>query len=215
VSPDGALIAVSEGGNHRVQLFDGRRQFIRFIGRAGTGIGQFVTPGATVDAQHRIWVGDGVRRDVQLFSEDGTYVSAFDGDGHLAEPGGIFVREDTGELYITDFDGRRISVFDEHGAWLRDYGSLPEQGLRFSNINKVHVDEAGRMFVVDTTNQIFVLDPDGHLIGKIPSRLPEGIGDVDLPGFALGNDGRLYLADVAEQRIVIVQLLPPLWPPPG
>ena len=215
VSPDGRLIAVSEGGNHRVQLFDGRRQYIKTIGRLGTGNGQFVNPGASIDSQHRIWVVDVARQDIQLFTEDGTYVSTFDGNGQLTGPGAVFVREDTGEVYIPDFDSRRISVFDEHGTWLRNYGSLPEEGLRFSEINKVQVDEAGRMFVVDTSNRIFVLDPDGHLIGTIPSVLPDGIGAVSLPGFALDQQGRLYLADVAQTRIIVLQLLPPLWPPPG
>ena len=172
-------------------------------------------PGRDIDSQHRIWVVDVARQDIQLFTEDGTYVSTFDGNGQLTGPGAVFVREDTGEVYIPDFDSRRISVFDEHGTWLRNYGSLPEEGLRFSEINKVQVDEAGRMFVVDTSNRIFVLDPDGHLIGTIPSVLPDGIGAVSLPGFALDQQGRLYLADVAQTRIIVLQLLPPLWPPPG
>lgn len=213
IAPDGTLMAVSEGGNHRVQLFDGQRNYLTTIGRLGTGNGQFVSPGASIDAQHRIWVVDSGRQDIQQFTEDGSYVTTFDGDGHLVGPGGVFVREDTGELYIPDFDGRRIEVFDDDGTWIRTYASLPDEELRLREVNKVQVDESGRMFVVDTSNRIFVLDPDGHPIGNVPSLLPGGIGPVDLPGFALDGQGRLYLADVAQKRIIVLQLREPLWPP--
>ena len=59
VAPDGELIAVSDVASHRVLLFDGQRHYIKSFGRLGTGPGQFVSPGATIDSQHRIWVVDG------------------------------------------------------------------------------------------------------------------------------------------------------------
>src|SRR4029079_14127679 len=58
VSPDGGLIAVSEGGNHRIQLFDRNLEHVRFIGRTGRGDGPFINPSATIDLDHRIWVVD-------------------------------------------------------------------------------------------------------------------------------------------------------------
>jgi outer membrane protein assembly factor BamB len=219
VSPDGSRIAVSEVANHRVLLFDGQRQLIRSFGRLGDGPQQFLSPGVTIDAQHRLWVVDGTRGDVQLFTGEGAYVMTFAGKGRaqdqLSGPGGASFREDTGELYIADFENRRISVWNEDGRWIRNYESHRDEGLVFDEINGVHVDEAGRMFVVDTTNRIFVLDPDGHLIATIPSVLPDPVGSVDVPAIALDRQGRLYLTDVAQRRIIVLQLLPPLWPPPG
>ena len=216
VSPDGSLIAVGEEGNHRIQLFDRSRNYIASYGRLGDGPGQLKFPSVTIDAQNRIWVVDGFRRDVQQFTVDG-WVQTFanEGEHQPADPAMSSFREDTGELYVPDFERKHISVWNEDGTWVRDYESRPEEGLRFSGINKVHVDDAGRMFVVDTTNRIFVLDPDGHLIGTIPSVLPDGIGPVDLPGFALDRQGRLYYADAHHRRLIVLQLLPPIWPPPG
>ena len=217
VSPDGALIAVAEGGNHRVQLFDAQRNFIKQIGRLGDGPAQFKSPGVTVDARHRLWVVDAVRSDVQFFDEHGAWVATFGGegtgDGQLREPGIASFREDTGELYVADFGNRRVSVFDDRG-WVRNYGSRIDEGLNLDSPNKVVVDEAGRMFVVDRTSRLHILDPDGHLIGMIPRQIP-GVGPLDVPGFALDTEGRLYLSDVLQRRIVVLQLLPPIWPPPG
>jgi outer membrane protein assembly factor BamB len=216
VSPDGALIAVADGGNRRVQLFDARRGYITQFGRLGDGPRQFKIPRVTVDSRHRIWVVDSSRNDIQLFNEDTTYVDTFAGTGDqhvLAGGGDAFFREATGELYVPDFDHQRVSVFNDHG-WVRDYGSRRDEGLNLTSPNKVVVDDAGRMFVVDTTSRIHVLSHDGHPLGRIPSDIP-GVGPVDVSGFDLDGDGRLYLWDVSQRRIVVLQLLPPLWPPPG
>jgi hypothetical protein len=35
------------------------------------------------------------------------------------------------------------------------------------------------------------------------------------PYLALTEDGRLYLPDTEGSRVVVMQLLPPLWPPPS
>jgi DNA-binding beta-propeller fold protein YncE len=70
VAPDGKLIAVGDGANHRVQLFDGARKFLISIGRLGREDGQFLNPCCiAIDTDHRIWVVDSAREDVQVFSE--------------------------------------------------------------------------------------------------------------------------------------------------
>src|SRR5439155_7652534 len=43
IAADGR-IAVGDGGNHRVQIFDSRRRFIRSVGRLGRSPGRFVNP---------------------------------------------------------------------------------------------------------------------------------------------------------------------------
>jgi outer membrane protein assembly factor BamB len=222
VSPDGELIAVADGHNHRVQLFDGSRNHLGSIGRLGRDTGQFVNPCClTVDAEHRIWVTDTARADVQVFDENGTHLDTFgspgSGNGELARPGIPFVDLLRDEVYIPDFANRRVSVFSTDGTWLRHYDRQLNDELRFDEVNHVAVDRAGRVFVVDTTNRMFVLERDGTLLHKSLVTAP-GLGSMEPGPFVLRDNGTMYLTDISgttEARLIIGQLGAPLWPPPA
>jgi outer membrane protein assembly factor BamB len=216
VSPDGQLIAIGEGGNHRVQLFDPVGMSVRRIGRLGRDDGQFVNPsGVAVDSEHRIWVVDSGRNDVQVFDRKGGRLFGFGGEGsgpgQLRRPGPPFVREDADEVLIPDFANRRIAVFSKDGTFLRDYTSDPQSGLFLQEVNQVIVDASGRLFVLDTSGNVSVLDPGGHLVTTIPLTF-DGLATLDAFGMALSQDGRLYVADPDQHVIVELQLEPPLWP---
>jgi outer membrane protein assembly factor BamB len=221
VSPDGELIVVGDGNNHRVQVFDGSRRHLHSIGRLGREDRQFVNPCCvTVDAEHRIWVVDTAQAEVQVFDADGTHLRTFgspgSGDDELLRPSGPFVDLATDEVYIPDFANRRVSVFSTDGTWLRHYDRKLNDELRFDEVNGVVVDRAGRLFVVDTTNRLFVLDGDGTLLYTFAATAP-GAGDFEFGPFVIDDDGRAYLTDISggtEARLIIGQLGAPLWPPP-
>ncbi len=60
IAPDGR-IAVGDGGNHRVQIFDSRRQFLKAVGREGRGPAQFVNPCCVAfDGEGRLYVAEPV-----------------------------------------------------------------------------------------------------------------------------------------------------------
>ena len=167
VSPDGGLIVVADGNNHRVQLFDGSRRHLRSIGRLGRDDRQFVNPCCVaVDADHRIWVVDTAQAEVQVFDTDGTHLRTFgslgSGDGELLRPSNPFVDLAADEVYIPDFANRRVSVFSTDGTWLRHYDRKLNDELRFDEVNLVVVDRGGRLFVVDTTNRLFVSTATGR-----------------------------------------------------
>jgi len=220
IAPDGKLIAVGDGGNHRVQLFDDQRRLLTSIGRLGREDRQFVNPCCVaVDAQHRVWVVDAAREDVQVFSETGEHLLTFaepgHGDGQLSRPAQLFVDDATNRVYIADFSNRRIAVFGTDGTFIRSIGGDLGGGIRLSEVNCVIVDRAGRLFVLDTTSSIFVLDADGKAIAVIDSTEPD-LGLSEAGSFALDADGRMYYGDFRADgagRLVIGQLEAPLWPP--
>jgi sugar lactone lactonase YvrE len=220
VSPDGKLIAVGDGANHRVQLFDRDRKYIRSIGRLGRDDGQFVNPCClAIDEQHRIWVVDAGREDVQVFSEAGKHLLTFAGSGHgggqLSRPSSIVVDLTANRVYVGDFANRRVAVFATDGTWIDGFGGVMANGQQLGETNDVEVDRSGRMFVLEDSGRIHVLAPDGTPIATISNQYPD-IGVVEVATFALDNAGRLYFADIGDgtrARLVVAQLEAPLWPP--
>ena len=71
------------------------------------------------------------------------------------------------------------------------------------------------MWIVDTDNYVYVLDPAGRLIARFGPEVVAGHGEVWPSSLWLTDDGRLYLPDTANDRIAVYQLVAPLWPPPG
>jgi outer membrane protein assembly factor BamB len=220
VSPDGELIAVGDGGNHRVQLFNGSREFLLSIGRLGREEGQFLNPaGVTVDAEHRVWVVDVAREDVQVFSETGEHLLTFGGpgggDGQLSRPSPAFVDVANDRVYVADFGNRRVAVFTTTGDWV---GTIADgqlaPGVRLDEVNAAVLDRFGRLLIVDTTSRLFVVDASGELVGVLPNRLPD-VGQVEFGSMVVDDQGRLYFADIGGTtagRLIIAQLEPPLWP---
>jgi hypothetical protein len=75
-------------------------------------------------------------------------------------------------------------------------------------MNHVVVDRAGRVFAVDTTNRMFVLDRSGTLLHTFAGTAP-GAGDIEFGPFVIDDEGRMYLTDISgttEARLIIGQL---------
>jgi hypothetical protein len=70
------------------------------------------------------------------------------------------------------------------------------------------------MWVVDTDDSLYVLDPAGRLIARFGPDY-SGHGTIQPAFLWLTADGRLYLPDANHDRISVLQVRAPLWPPPG
>lgn len=218
IAADGR-IAVGDGGNHRVQIFDSARRFLRSVGQEGRLPGRFVNPCCVAfDPGGRLYVADPGRGDIQVFDKNGTFVriigSEGSGEGQFARLGKPYVDPNSGLLWVPDFANDRVEVVDPDGSFVAAYGTGAE-GVSFDGVNGVVLDEAGRIFVVDDGNNnfVWVLDSAGKLVTRLGPRVRDH-GTIQPAFIALTRDGKLYLPDTNASRIVVLQLLPPLWPPP-
>jgi class 3 adenylate cyclase/DNA-binding beta-propeller fold protein YncE len=218
IASDGR-IAVGDGGNHRVQIFDANRKFIRAIGREGRAPGQFVNPCCVAfDPQGRLYVADAGRNDIQVFDTNGLFVRIIGGPGsgeaQFDRLGVPYIDPDTGLIWIPDFSNDRVEVVDADGHFVTEYRAN-DHGRSFTGVNGVVLDRAGRLFVVDDgdNNFVWVLDSEGSVLARMGPRLPDG-STISPTYLALTANGRLYLPDAEGSRVVVMQLLPPLWPPP-
>src|ERR1019366_2599051 len=177
-----------------------------------------------VDHQGNIWVADrcgtndckGSKLDpIMEFDANGNFIKAF-GAGKLLFPHGMYIDKDD-HIWLTDGHvgngiGDDVIEFDRDGKVLRTLGTPGVAGdgeNTFNEPNAVLVTPQGEIFVTDghtpdtgnsriihfNKNGKFVKSWGGHGIG---------LGRVEVPhALALDKEGRLYVADRYNNRILI------------
>ena len=213
-------IAVGDGGNHRVQVFDAKRHFLMAIGHEGQDNGEFINPCCVAfDPAGRLYVADPGRGDIQVFDKKGRFVrtigSQGSGNGQFDRLGVPYIDPATGDLWIPDFANRRIQVMTREGQFVAAFGDGSNGTQALDQTNGVVLDRGGRMWIVDTDNFVYVLDPVGRLIARLGPEVVAGHGDIAPSYLWLTDDGKLYLPDTDNDRVAVFQLHEPLWPPPG
>lgn len=166
-------------------------------------------PYAVAVYRGRIFVSDTVARYVRVFDVPrGRHykIGDEDGDGQLIKPIGLDV-DASGNLYVADISAKAILVYAPDGRFLRRIGG----DKWFSRLASVTVDPQGsRVYAVDLGGvsseqhrvRVFDATSGAHLtdIGKRGS----GAGEFNLPrDIAIGKDGRLYVVDGGNFRVVV------------
>lgn len=126
IAPNGDIF-VSDGhspktGNARVVKFTSDGRFIKQFGRHGSGPGEFEVPHALAfDSKGRLFVGDRANNRVQIFDQEGVYLTEYKDFGR---PSGIYIDKND-ILYVADSEST-----DKEG-----YGNNPgfQRGLRMGS----------------------------------------------------------------------------------
>lgn len=156
VSPEGFTYVSEYLQQERVQVFTPQHQFVRALGRAGRGEGEFNRcEGLALDAAGRLYVADSCNHRVQVFSEQGTFLRAIgqpgSGPGEMSYPYDVVV-DPEGRLYVCEFGNSRIQVFDREGRWLETVGGAGVAPGQFSNPWSLALDSHGNLYVADSMN---------------------------------------------------------------
>jgi len=166
-------------------------------------------PYAVAVHRGRVYVSDTVTRFVRLFDvPQGQQhrIGDDEGPGQLIKPIGLDV-DAAGNLYVADIGAKAVVVYGPDRQFLRRIGGEKW----FSRLSSVTVDPAGqRVYAVDLggvsseQHQVRVFDAvsGAHLmdLGKRGS----GPGEFNLPrDLAIGLDGRLYVVDGGNFRVVV------------
>ena len=109
---DDDSIIVSDGDNHRIQVFDKAGKFLYKFGRKGTGKGEFMMPfGVATDHHGNILVVDGGNKRIQVFKVGGEFSFCIESLGDkMNAPRGIAVTSD-GHVLVADRDNHCIKKF--------------------------------------------------------------------------------------------------------
>ena len=182
--------AVTDNFNHCVLIFDRECQLNRKFGRYGIGDGQFNWPlGIAFDANNHLYVTDHNNHRVQKFDDNINFVIQFgtfgSDNGQLKHPIGIVVHNN--KVFITEWQGNRISVFQLDGQFSHIIGSG-----RLSKPHYIAVSSNDQLLVANSGHHcISMFTLDGNYVGKFGTDIgrgqlssPSGIA-TDFCGFIL------------------------------
>lgn len=175
-SPDGEYFYVADSRNNRICVFDKDGKPIREFGELGVAK---PLPGSA-----RTWQ-----------------------PGQLSYPVDVDVDEN-GDVYVADFYNDSISAFSAQGRFIRRFpdpykptgkGSSGNDGGGIA-VTSVAVAD-GRVYATDAY-QVFVFTTKGELVRQF-GRPGTDLGGLDRPGgIAVDRDGRIFVSDSNNNRVV-------------
>jgi sugar lactone lactonase YvrE len=182
VAPDGDIFVAEghssdKGANARILKFDPNGRLIKTWGRFGKGPGEFDQPHAlAMDSKGRLFVGDRGNNRIQIFDQDGTYITEW---AQFSRPSGIAIdRDDT--IYVADSESG--SVNPPHGAWTR--------GIRIGSAT----DGSIRSFIPDPV-------PTCAKDTRSTAEAPCASNTSAAEGVAVDRDGNVYGAEVGPRAV--------------
>lgn len=103
-----------------------------------------------------------------VFSEELT-IGVSEGDEHYMFGESVFFNTDEkGNFYVTDWDRKRILMYDPKGKYLRTIGRKGQGPGEFQNISIARFDKEGHIYVTDISNRrISFFDADGNFLRQI------------------------------------------------
>jgi DNA-binding beta-propeller fold protein YncE len=152
---DGAL-AITDTGNHRLQLFTPEGAFIQQVGFLGAQIGQFYEPvSLAIGPDGFVYVADAWNQRVQSFSPNLFPFIEWPVNGWRSET--IYNKpyiavDGANRIYVTDPEAYRIIVFDAAGNYLARFGQFGADMSSFGLPNGLAVGAEGFLYVADADN---------------------------------------------------------------
>ncbi|XP_068738555.1 E3 ubiquitin-protein ligase TRIM71-like [Montipora capricornis] len=194
-------IAVSEVGNHRVQIFARNGSYLRSFGKKGNQQGEFDFPAGIAFHDNKIIVADSINHRVQVFSDKGHFLNQFGGKGQLQFPLGLSIDSD-GNIIVADSGNKSIKIFSLHGRFLRSIGT--EGSLIFP----FHCIQHDDYLIVSDKGEhcIKVFNREGAFLYKFGNK-GKGDGQFNGPGcLAVDREGHLLVCDTLNDRVQVFKL---------
>ncbi|XP_068710806.1 E3 ubiquitin-protein ligase TRIM71-like [Montipora foliosa] len=198
-------IAVSDFGNHRVQIFSSNGTHLRSFGKKGNQQGEFHLPVGIAFHDNKIIVADASNHRVQLFSDEGHYLNQFGGKGsrdhQLQTPCGLSIDSD-GNIIVADRGNKLIKIFSLDGRFLRSIGTEGSFSFPF------HCIQHDNFLIVSDRGDhcIKVFNREGAFLYKF-GKQGKGDGEFKHPScLSVDKAGHLLVCDALDHRVQVLKL---------
>ena len=198
-------IAVTEVGNHRIQVFSNSGTHLRSFGRKGVKQGEFNYPTGIAFHNDKIIVVDDSNHRVQLLSDQGEYLDQFGEEGSLNAqlkfPCGLSIDSDD-NIIIADKDNKLLKIFSSGGQFLRKIGAKGSFTYPFHCIQ--HEDY---LIVSDRGEDcVKCFHRDGKFLYQFGKKGKED-GEFNEPGcLSVNKAGHLMVCDGGNHRVQVFEL---------
>ena len=174
---------IADSLRDQVVVVDDKENFVAAIGEKGV-----TKPRDVVLSKDRIYVGDIAQHAVHVFDK-ATRAPLFDIprgaeatniNTRLFQPVNLAL-DSQGRIYVGDFGGYRVQVFDADGNYLRTVGKYGDNYGEFARLKGIAVDRDNLLYAVDAAGQIVqIFDDTGRLLMWF-GEAGGGRGGLDLP----------------------------------
>jgi len=172
-SDDVRDVFVADSHNHRIVELTSTGHYVRAFGRgspetAGTN-GHLYYPGDLVWSDGKIYVADTSAADVQVFTDEGAFVSRWAKEGQFAAPMGI-AADCAGNIYVTDSRKQNIQKFSKDGVLLKQFGlgklDVPV-GIAVASVTATECLDTDIFVADEYSNRIAHFTTGGTFVGYI------------------------------------------------
>lgn len=199
-------VLVTEIGNHRIQKFDSKFDFVKLWGGFGKIPGKFNIPNRiAVDKENNYYVVDEFNRRIQKFDEDGNVILIF-GRGYgkekemLSLPQGISYDESSDTIWLSDTYANKIKMFTTNGRFVKEFGKSGSELGELNLPRGIYVD-GEYIYVADSYNhRIQKFDKNGnflHAFGGFPK--------LAYPVAVIKQNNLIYVSEAGNSRISIFE----------
>lgn len=210
VTEERARIYIGDKASGSVTVFEDGEA----IGYLGSGAGEFLMPNAIAVSGARIYVVDSKAGQVRYYNDAGQFEGAFGGPGaepdQFGFPTDIAIDPVTGEVFVSDWGNRRISVWDRYGTWWRNIAPPlnDDNEAIFLRPIGLGMDEAGNLYVVDNLlSSVTVMDQEGLLVDVFGYQLGQyHTGELQIPIDAASAGGRVYVTSSVDRRVQVFEM---------
>jgi copper transport protein len=120
------------------------------------------------------------------------------GNKSLSSPTALLIDKTTGEIYVSQHDGHRITVFDPLTKIFTDLPIINEAGLPFG----MAIDKYGNLWVAEhTINKLAVIDTQKSKIREVPVKAPAPF----VQWLTSDSNGNIWFAEQRGNSIGVVE----------
>ena len=216
ITTSAAHIFVSDKFNHRIQIFDHSGNFVNQIGGNGTGSGgrgsgngELTSPTYIVTNSTHLYIVDTGNNRIQIFDNNGTFVSNFGTAFAFLSPEGI----DTNgtHIFVVDTNNNQIHILDLDGNTVREFGDMGTGNGNFSGPRGIAVSDT-HIFVADRgNNRIQIFDINGTYVNQF-GEFGTDAGEFKSPVGIATNNTHLLVTEANGHRVQVFALSSSLLP---
>ena len=160
---------MADNGNHRVQVFDRKGNFLSKFGEQESHDNQLKSPdGLSINGNGDIIVVDQGNKLIKIFSSSGKYLRKLGGAGSLVKP---FHCIQHGQYFIvSDHGDDSIKMFDLGGKLISQFGKQGNKDGEFNQPRYLSVNKEGLLMVCDAGNhRVQLFELSGKFVTKFGS----------------------------------------------